>query len=126
MLWDIASEYYYDNFDNDLQPTPIDKLCTAFRNYFEGPEYCQSMLAQWEFLTIETIMKKPKNNDKSTYKCLKLLIGKLRYLQYGLDPDLQTEKLLRNKLICVCQRLPACQFACYKPAKKLSSLIEDF
>ena len=39
MLQDIALEYYYDNFNNDIQPTPIDDLCMAFWNYFKGPEY---------------------------------------------------------------------------------------
>jgi hypothetical protein len=30
MLRDMALDYYYDNFDNDERPTPIDDLCTAF------------------------------------------------------------------------------------------------
>jgi hypothetical protein len=125
ILRDMALGYYYDNFDSD-QPKPLDDLCSAFRNYFEGPEYRQYRLALWESLTIETVMKKPENNDKSTHECLRLLISELRSLQHGLDPELRTEKLLRNKLISACQTLPACQYACYKPAKNLSNLIEDF
>jgi hypothetical protein len=125
MLRDIALGYYYDNFDSD-QPKPLDELCSAFRNYFEGPEYRRRRLALWESLTIETVMKKPENNDKSTHECLRLLISELRSLQHGLDSELRTEKLLRNKLISACQTLPACQYACYKQAENLSSLIEDF
>ena len=30
MLRDMALDYYYDNFDNDQRPTPIDDLYTAF------------------------------------------------------------------------------------------------
>ena len=126
MLRDIALDHYYDNFDSNQQPKPLNKLCSAFRNYFEGPEYRRRRLALWESLTIETIIKKPKNNDKSTYECLRLLISELRILQHGLDPELRTEKLLRNKLISAYQTLPACQYAYYKPAENLSSLIEDF
>jgi hypothetical protein len=80
MLRDMALDYYYDNFDNDQRPTPIDDLCTAFQNYFKGSEYRRSMLAQWESITIETIMKRPENIDKSTHHCLKLLINELRQL----------------------------------------------
>jgi hypothetical protein len=101
MLRDMALEYYYDNFDSD-QPKPLDELCSAFRNYFKGPEYRQCRLALWESLTIETIIKKPKNNDKSTHEYLRLLISELRTLQHGLDLELRTDKLLRNKLISTC------------------------
>jgi hypothetical protein len=51
------------------------------------------------------------NYDKSTHECLRLLINELRTLQHGLDPELRTEKLFRNKLISVCQTLPVCQYA---------------
>ena len=44
MLRDMALEYYYDNFDSD-QPRPLDELCSALRNYFEGPEYHRRRLA---------------------------------------------------------------------------------
>ena len=101
MLQDMALEYYYNNFDSD-QPKPLDELCSVFRNYFEGPEYRQRRLTLWESLTIETIIKKPRNNDKSTHECLRLLISKLWTLQHGLDLELRTDKLLRNKLISAC------------------------
>jgi hypothetical protein len=125
MLRDMALEYYYDNFDSD-QPRPLDELCSAFRNYFEGPEYRRRRHALWESLTIETVIKKPENSDKSTHECLRLLISELQSLQHGLDSELRTEKILRNKLISACQTLPACQYACYKPAENVSSLIKDF
>ena len=58
-------------------------------------------------------------------ECLQLLIKDLRHLQHGLDAELRTDKFIHNKLINACQDIPACQYACFKPADGLAGLIND-
>ena len=125
MLRDLALEHYYINLNNTSEIPPFEELCDKTRNYFEGPEYRRSILGQWEALTIKTVIARTENSSKTTLDCLKLLITELRHLQLGLDLELRTEKLLRNKLISACQTLTACQYACYRPSDNLAGLIED-
>lgn len=66
-----------------------------------------------------------KNEEKQVEKCLQLLIKDLRHLQYRLDVELRTDKFINKKLINVCQDFPACQYACFKPADRLASLINN-
>jgi hypothetical protein len=66
-----------------------------------------------------------KNTGKLTHNCLQLLIKKLRYLQHGLDYNLQTDNFLHSKLVTACQKLPACQYACFKPSDSLAGLTND-
>lgn len=58
-------------------------------------------------------------------ECLEQLIEELRHLQHGLDHELRTDRLIHNKLINACQKIPACQYACFKPADSLAGLIND-
>jgi hypothetical protein len=53
------------------------------------------------------------------------LIQELRHLQHGLDKELQNDKFIHNKLIDACQEVPACTYACFKPADNLAGLISD-
>lgn len=66
-----------------------------------------------------------KNEGKSIKDCLQLLIKDLRYLQYGLDSGLRTADFLYNKLLLAYQDMPACQYACYKPADTMAGFIND-
>lgn len=54
---------------------------------------------------------------------LEQLIEKLWHLQHKLDPELCTDRFIRNQLINACQKIPACQYACFKPADSLACLI---
>ena len=65
------------------------------------------------------------NENKSTLNCLKILIKDLRDMQHGLDPNLQNEQFMQNQLIIVCEEVPACRFACYKPNSTLAGQIID-
>ena len=56
---------------------------------------------------------------------LQLLIKKLRHLQHKLDFKLRTDKFIYNKLINICQDVPAYQYACFKPSDLLVGLIND-
>lgn len=58
-------------------------------------------------------------------ECFETLIDELRHLQHGLDPEIYTDQFIHNKLINACQNLPACQYACFKPADSLAGLIND-
>lgn len=58
-------------------------------------------------------------------KYLEKLIDELQHLQNGIDCELYTDRFIHNKLINVCQNIPACQYACFKPADSLAGLIND-
>jgi hypothetical protein len=70
-------------------------------------------------------VSRAENSRKTTIDCLKLLILELRQVQNGLDPDLQTEKLLYHKVIDVCRGILACKQACFKPSSDLADLFNE-
>jgi hypothetical protein len=125
MLCGLALDHYYSNLDNIALTLSFNQICNAICLYFEGPKYKCRILAQWNSLTLKSVINKSKNTGKSTLDCLQLLIKELRHLQHGLDPDLRTDKFLHNKLINACQELPVCRYACYKPSDTLAGLIND-
>jgi hypothetical protein len=124
MLSSLALDHYYTNIRNTAQTLPFHQLCNATRNFFEGPEYRRSILNKWNETSLQSIID--KNTGKSTQDCLQLLIKELRHLQHGLEPNLQIDSFLHNKLILACRGLPACQYASCKPSDNLAGLINDF
>jgi len=63
------------------------------------------------------------NIDKSISKYLQLLIYRLRQLQYGLRPTLQTIDFLHNKIVTSCQGIPVYRYAASNPLDNLRALI---
>src|SRR6266568_2295411 len=125
MLRGLVLNHYYTNLKNITLTLSFNQIYDATCNYFKGPKYRRSILGQWNSTTLKSIISKSENTSKSTLDCLQLLIKELKHLQYGLDPDLRTDKFLHNKLINACQELPACQYACFKPSDSLTGLIND-
>jgi hypothetical protein len=70
-------------------------------------------------------MSKTENEEKSMNECLQLLIKELRHLQHDLESTLRTDDFIHNKLVNACQKIPACQYACFKPSDSLTELIND-
>ena len=122
MLTDLALDYYYSNTSISTAAT-FDKVCELIQTYFEGAEYKRSVLSKWNITTLKSIIE--KNKGKSMEECLQLLIKDLRHLQHGLYVELRTDKFIHNKLINICQDIPACQYACFKPADSLAGLINN-
>ncbi len=58
-------------------------------------------------------------------ECLQLLIKELRHLQHGLGSTLRIDEFIHNKLVNACQKIPAYQYACFKPSDTLTELIND-
>jgi hypothetical protein len=69
-------------------------------------------------------MDMPENKGKTTTECLQLLLTEMRHLKLGLPEPLQADQIFHTKLIQACQDLPACTYACCKPADDISGLIE--
>ncbi len=65
------------------------------------------------------------NENKSMNECLQLLIKELRHLQHGLGSTLRIDEFIHNKLVNACQKIPAYQYACFKPSDTLTELIND-
>ena len=124
MLKGLALDYYYSNISTSTVAMNFDQVCNSIWNYFEGAEYKQSVLSKWNELTLKSVIS--KSEGKPIEECLEKFIDELRHLQHGLDPELRTDSFIYNKLINACQNLPACQYACFKPADSLASLINDF
>lgn len=122
MLKGRALDYYNLNISISGAMS-FDQVCNSIRNYFEGTEYRRSVLSKWNELTLKSVIS--KNEGKPMEECLEQLIDELRHLQHGLDPELQTDRFIHNKLINACQHLPACQYACFKSADSLAGLIND-
>ncbi|KHJ36285.1 hypothetical protein EV44_g3695 [Erysiphe necator] len=127
MLRGLALDHYYENIESNKK-TNFEIKCLATSQYFEGPEYKRKILTKWNGISLNSI--KDLNVDKTARGCLQILTKELRHLQHGLDHDLRTDKSLHNKLINACQKVPACQLACFKPnsegiTKQIDNLILD-
>jgi hypothetical protein len=70
-------------------------------------------------------MSKTENEEKSMNECLQLLIKKLRHLQHDLESSLRIDDFIHNKLVNACQKISACQYACFKSSDSLTELIND-
>jgi hypothetical protein len=58
-------------------------------------------------------------------ECLQLLIKELRHLQHDLESILRIDDFIHNKLVNACQKISACQYACFKSSEILTELIND-
>lgn len=58
-------------------------------------------------------------------KCFQLFIEDICHLQYGLDTEFCTNKLIYNILINVCQDIPIYQYKCFKLADILTNFINN-
>ena len=121
MLRGLALDYYYSS----LKRLPLEKACELIKKYFEGDEYKRGIMSKWNSITLKSMIEKHQPEGKSVEECLQLLIKELRHLQHGLDMEFGSDKFLLNKLINACQEIPACQYACYKPADNLAGFIND-
>jgi hypothetical protein len=65
------------------------------------------------------------NESKSMNECLQLLIKELRHLQHDLGSILRIDDFIHNKLVNACQKISACQYACFKSSDSLTELIND-
>jgi hypothetical protein len=70
-------------------------------------------------------MHKTENEKKFMNECLQLLIKELRHLQHDLESTLRIDDFIHNKLVNACQKISACQYACFKSSDTLTELIID-
>ena len=70
-------------------------------------------------------MGKLENAGKTTSECLQILLTEMRHLKLGLPTPFRTDEIFHAKLIQACQAVPACIYACCKPAADISGLIEE-
>ncbi len=122
MLTYLALDYCYSNVSISTSVI-FDKICDSIRTYFKGEENRKSVLSRWNMTTLKSIIG--KNEGKPMEECLQPLIKDLCHLQRELDVELRTDKFIHIKLINACQDVSACQYACFKPANGLASLIND-
>jgi hypothetical protein len=126
MLKELVFDYYYANVTRSKNASfTFDDVCISMMNYFEDAEYKRSILNKWNNLTLKSVMNKTENEDKLMNECLQLLIKELRHLQHDLESILCINNFIHNKLIDACQKISACQYACFKSSDSLTELIND-
>jgi hypothetical protein len=123
MLKRLALNYYYSNVINSKASLTFDDVCVSITSYFEDAEYRRSILNKWNNITLKTMMS--FNESKSMNECLQLLIKELRHLQHELESTLRIDDFIHNKLVNACQKISACQYACFKSSEILTELIND-
>ena len=123
MLHSLALNHYYTNCKNVSHVISFKEMCYATYNYFKGAKHKRNILNWCNETTLRTVIT--KNPEKSTLKCLQLLINDLRHLQHGLENNLKTDDFLHNKIITACITYKACRFACCKPATTVTGLISE-
>jgi hypothetical protein len=121
MLKGLALDYYYSSCRGRY--VTISDLYRAIEAYFENDDSKRTVLSQWNNMTLQSIIE--KNPGKATTESLQILIKDLRHMQKGLDIELQSDRVLYNKIINACQQVSACSFACYRPSPTLAGLIGD-
>jgi hypothetical protein len=125
MLKKLTLNYYYANVINSKTSFTFDDVCISMTNYFEDAEYKRNILNKWNNLTLKSIMHKTENERKFMNECLQLLIKSLRHLQHDLESTLRIDEFIHNKLVNACQKISACQYACFKSSDTLTELIND-
>ncbi len=119
----LALNYYYSNVINNKASLTFDDVCVSIMSYFEDVEYKRSILNKWNNITLKTMMS--FNENKSMNEFLHLLIKELRHLQHDLESIIRIDDFIHNKLISACQKISACQYACFKSSDSLTELIND-
>jgi hypothetical protein len=118
MLKGLVQDHYYNC---SLSAKTYTEACTHIQNFFKGPEFYRKNLAEWNTITLQSIID--MNIDKPVYQCLQLLIDKLCRQQHGINSEFQTSLFLTNKLVMACQGVPACRIAVSNLGEDLSQLI---
>lgn len=118
MLKGLAKAHFYNNHLNERT---YEDVCTHLRGYYEGPGYHDHNLEVWNNTTLSSIMI--ENPDKSTTEGVRLLIEKLRQLQFCLAPALRFDEFFHQKLVNACRGSPACRYAVADPPSNTSLLI---
>jgi hypothetical protein len=118
ILKGLALDYFYIN---QLSHLPFNKACKHLQNFFKGLGFQHKNLDEWNTITLTTVMA--GNIDKSTSKCLQLLIYRLCQLQHGLRLTLQTIDFLHNKIVTSCQGIPVCRYTVSDPLDNFKALI---
>src|SRR5467141_3094068 len=121
MLKGLALDYYYSSCRGRY--ATMSDFYRAIEAYFESDDSKRTVLSQWNNTTLQSIIE--KSPGKSTTENLQILIKDLRHMQKGLDIELQSDRVLYNKIINACQQVSACSFACYRPSPTLAGLIGD-
>ncbi len=125
MLKNSPLNYYYLNMTSNDHSITFNDVCISMMNYFEDAEYKRSILNKWNNLTLNSVMSKAENKEKSLNECFQLLIQEIRHLQHDLESTLRIDNFIHNKLINACSKVSACQYACFKPSETLTELIND-
>lgn len=99
MLKKLTLDYYYSNISVTNAPMTFDNVCFSMRAYLKGAEYKKDFLLRWNETILRSVMAKSENKKKSMEEYLQLLIKNLRYLQHGLNIELQSDKFIYNKFI---------------------------
>ncbi|KAL3420591.1 hypothetical protein PVAG01_07036 [Phlyctema vagabunda] len=117
-----ALDYYYYNHSK-IKELDIRYICDRIKSNFEGKEYKDRMLQEWNKITLPSIIR--ANPDKSQKECLEIMIKRLRQIQYSLHSFLRNDEYTRTKLISACAIVPSCAETCKRPSQSLSGLISD-
>ncbi|RAL62549.1 hypothetical protein DID88_004400 [Monilinia fructigena] len=121
MLKGSALSFYHSSRD-DL-PDTFKSLCEYMKQEFEGVQYERNMLAQWNAITLTTVRK--SNKDKTLGESFNIMAKELRSLQMRLQKEMRDPIHMHNKLMLACQGVPACDFACFNPAKDVPGFIQQ-
>ena len=122
MLKDMALDYFYSTlFPN--KNLGFHQMCEGMYEYFEGKQHTQDSLARWNALTLPSVIS--KNEDKPIEECFQILLKELRQLQRSLDPSMQVDPFIHNKLVTACETLPACFIVCFRPPPTVAELVGE-
>lgn len=112
MLRGLAETHY---FNCSLSTKPFNDACANMRGFFEGDEYYNKNLTEWNAIHLNDFIHNSVNANKSIYTCFQMLVDKLVKHQHGLRPSLRSNELLHIKLGMACQGVPACSNALSNP-----------
>ena len=116
MLQGSALNHYHTNIRPQVPTAQFEDMCAVTQKYFKPPEYQRGLITHWKTVTLGTVMGKPENAGKTTSECLQILLTEMRHLKLNLPTLFRTDEIFYTKLIQACQAIPACTYACCKPA----------
>ena len=121
MLKGEAREFYYLQISGKRLPFP--DMVKAIRFNFETEERRERKSTWWETITLGKVRK--QHPDKTLVECFEQLKMDLLKNQLALEPEQQTENVLRNKVYSACRGIPECSLALFKRVGSFQAACDD-
>ena len=121
MLKSTALQFHFSSCQG--KNLSINQLLERFQVHFEGEEHRRDMHDEWESVNLRDLLR--ASPEKPRGDVFKAMIQYLTDLQRSLDPELQTDLALRNKIVSSCKDIPSCGYVVVQQTVSIAALVNS-